>query len=1664
MGSGMSGGFDRRGPSAEAGRGAAAPSSAVPGKTTLVQAQLARSARELAPAPAVQRATTGGVPTASPAASSPEGTDGDTVHQAAARGVAGSGGPLPHADMIQRAFGRHDVSGIRAHVGGAAESASREIGAHAYATGNQVAFAHTPSLHLAAHEAAHVVQQRGGVQLKAGVGERGDAYEQHADQVADKVVRGESAEALLDEMGPAEHSGSTTVQRKEAAKTPQGMVNARRYLSFNANAAHTAIELHLKQQRLPQPHPRMQWHDERAFYESLFVAFNTFATSFEHPEDFAQAMFPGDPFYLIDSMRPIAKVPAEQTTDDKQTMYGGVVGPWDWLPSVGSALAQMVEQAVIQSLYRLGPRWLEIAELAGPVSGTVFLDENAIARSHPMDRYVRTAMCRPNVFTVVKDASAAKKPAKKSKNDGTGVKPVQLEWVGKQNPELWNWVRATPTTATAEDVSAELFKYMTESDHEKTADYYAAFLTQAPPMFGVPPQWAKTFPETRGFRPAADKVAAGDSDPDHQITTLAGSKVGDDQALLEATPGAAPKHKKAKPPEPGNSHDEVIADVLSQATFLKGKLAAWHLGAEADKAIAFATRRKQDGADAAKWVPALTVQRENLTTISTGILQLDTAVGQMKLKSKTGDEARPLREIMRFYGDAVATAHMKETAKHLIMRAANAQSALTLQGLQSSVRDMDTAADMMRSSVAVNDWERNKASSNVSHLDDEGLALQSRMMRGDAVSADDVEDYQVRVEEASLDSKMIAIEYALRELAYSADEAGSGLAAWLASLPSSKFRHLGEAIEAISAQVRDVRDNWESACKRSDMPTDEQVEALMDEKKYTLQNRRKAVQDAKAAFMKVSQDSDISEFLRSGANTVKWQNFRSACVKIAALVGVSLVGGFIGGMVARGAASLMMGTGGATAVEGLSLGGTIVARGLGMATETVVTSAGQTAIFGGGYGANFLENMIMTLGSAGAMKMIGEGAADAMRVEKAVGGMWSKAAYGGKVVLAESAIISGHLIMGVAMGYVAHKIVTGESQPPPATVEEWLLQGASIAVGRYVGHSIAAHAEGRKKLAAANVEGSAKLVTDAEKLAALSKQAEHNPQAKDAMELLAKRHQLLTEEMKVLEELEKSPAKMKQAKLSKSEIAKTKGDLKSQLAESHSEGFAEVALHTSGMRELIPGALWSGTELQVTEMVAKAEESGISASATKEPQNARWRVKVGDKEIVVEERVPPSGKPKAPPSAGHTGDEHTAPPPTHEGAAAAVPHSSFAGNKGTKVLTLADVPSHLEGACALLNGAHSQKNGPALGPSSTGAPFFDAHGETEVRITTANKRIRVHIEMMPATEDVARHNFKDPNSSTATIWVSEKAPPAAVTRALAHELTEIQSIASGAPVSGGAPSAGLDAHQYGRKAEVHTLLFEIDQATRTAAPKTDQSGELKALVTHMGFEPNTIGSNVEAKRILGADEVARIDEVLNKPRIVLRPTVARPKGKMVGRSWVFEIEVNVPGKKDPVPVVAGSIKMRPDPTHPGKFLVDETQTLDFTINKTTEVNGREMRIEVEGHKQLTDYVMKEAISQFETEFHEKPVMSGQLAWDNKAAFQHAYAEVERAAIKGGKKLTSQQIADQAILKTKYGEARDKAGYHVTTTVSGMAQIVTGDPPRLAIVPDRVEALARPKVK
>lgn len=138
----------------------------------------------------------------------------ESVKNAAAQGIQGTGSPLPHRDQIQAAFGSHDLSNVQAHIGGSAAEASRSMGATAYATGNHVAFRSQPDLHTVAHEAAHVVQQREGVSLAGGVGKVGDPYEKQADAVADRITRGESAADLLPERSKSRTEPAT--QKKQA--------------------------------------------------------------------------------------------------------------------------------------------------------------------------------------------------------------------------------------------------------------------------------------------------------------------------------------------------------------------------------------------------------------------------------------------------------------------------------------------------------------------------------------------------------------------------------------------------------------------------------------------------------------------------------------------------------------------------------------------------------------------------------------------------------------------------------------------------------------------------------------------------------------------------------------------------------------------------------------------------------------------------------------------------------------------------------------------------------------------------------------------------------------------------------------------------------------------------------------------------------------------------------------------------------------------------------------------------------------------------------------------------------------------------------------------------------------------------------------------------------
>ena len=172
-------------------------------------------------------------------ASNGEKSSESKIQQVAATGFSGSSTSLPHLDRIQQSFGV-DLSGVQAYIGGSATAACQQMGAAAYASGNRIAFQEQPSLELAAHEAAHIVQQASGkVQLSGGVGKVGDEYENHADAVAAKVATGQKVEGLLSEYQGTNPQIAENVQAKQQAPKIAESIT-----QLSANRGNSLIQLY----------------------------------------------------------------------------------------------------------------------------------------------------------------------------------------------------------------------------------------------------------------------------------------------------------------------------------------------------------------------------------------------------------------------------------------------------------------------------------------------------------------------------------------------------------------------------------------------------------------------------------------------------------------------------------------------------------------------------------------------------------------------------------------------------------------------------------------------------------------------------------------------------------------------------------------------------------------------------------------------------------------------------------------------------------------------------------------------------------------------------------------------------------------------------------------------------------------------------------------------------------------------------------------------------------------------------------------------------------------------------------------------------------------------------------------------------------------------------
>src|SRR5262249_23783602 len=302
-----------------------------------------------------------------------------------------------------------------------------------------------------------------------------------------------------------------------------------------------------------------------------------------------------------------------------------------------------------------------------------------------------------------------------------------------------------------------------------------------------------------------------------------------------------------------------------------------------------------------------------------------------------------------------------------------------------------------------------------------------------------------------------------------------------------------------------------------------------NEQKMTREGRRAAVARARAAFDAIQKDTNVEKFLRSAYSEIKDAQLRAVILQVGILIGLSLVSAGMGGAatsVARGFLAARSAQTVAVTV-GLSRTAMVATRALGLGLESALNTAGQVAVLDKPVGATFLEDFLGNLATSGILHGLSGGAQVAEGIDDAVRAMWKQSA--GRLVIAKGLQLTGETLVGAATSYVVSRALAAGHPLEPQTVSAWYLQGAAIAVGRFVHGAAAKQMQRLQSLGA--VRGwklGRRLSDEGRALRAAAVRLEAQPSHEAALALLHQQGGLLRKEQWTLEDVARHPVLAKQ--------------------------------------------------------------------------------------------------------------------------------------------------------------------------------------------------------------------------------------------------------------------------------------------------------------------------------------------------------------------------------------------------------------------------------------------------------------------------------------------------------------------------------------------------------
>ncbi|HEY4178424.1 MAG TPA: hypothetical protein VGM90_16370 [Kofleriaceae bacterium] len=904
---------------------------------------------------------------------------------------------------------------------------------------------------------------------------------------------------------------------------------------------------------LVEPHPRLRW--TAPFAASIAVG--------NAVREFVDAV-PGLTLKRIMELTPPADLVALVDAVRNGDASGG------WLPAVGVALSEALDVPIAVSIQRMGARLrVQLDE-----HGREMPHASELVASCPLDGVIAEVLVQPERVTNTAAVGAKDTPGKPFAHGARDV--VNFKWLGEKDPNLWNVIHVlSPANATAEDVARMALDGDAADDSEQ-----AYRIAASPPYFTIPIETARKVQAAWNYAPASVQRA---------YATNVGPRLADPMALASSTTSdEAALAQTVDAPGPGAlSATHALERSRVQLASMREKLAPWHAASPLAAAAHFLDRRASDGAASPKWTAVLVAQEQVLHDASSDVAAIMQDLESHGAKPSDAAALGPVVSVLEAYARAAGVSHLPAQAKGALAEARRTRAMLPVAIAEDRIRVArelvaEQQGEQRRTNLVVDRSEETIGA--VPGLASRAADLRLGATRTGAVDVDGADQLAVDAEETALRAEISTFQTRLLALEHEADEAGL-----------NADNGAGYTLQMTAAAFRNDAKMWlKELDLHHGLNTRFGAANNLGTPRQRIIHAREDIVSVQKQFGTFGQKNEILEWFKWADKRIANQRIHNMLVSMAAQIGIMLVTGEIAGAGVAAVRGLAM------AREAVMLGDVVADLREAKAAYTVLEVTSQTfmatkaqGLVGGETGARAFSENLLAISLAGvAMKPFAALKGDTAAIEQQLR-TWSGFAKATAKSAAYSAIEVGVSIGASGMA----QALTNDGRVSTAGADDVVTQGISVAIGAMV-HGHSGEIRTRVERAVGNSEEARGLMRRLDDLERRARAAGDAPSIPEARVILRDFNQALRDES-ALYVNRRSDDRARAA--NDADRAALSGD------------FVDAPFRLAGLRPVVDGEVYEGTNAQIRDGLSLAEQSGASLRSSLDPNTGVWTATNGDR-------------------------------------------------------------------------------------------------------------------------------------------------------------------------------------------------------------------------------------------------------------------------------------------------------------------------------------------------------------------------------------------------------------------------------------------------------------------